>query len=234
VARLRDAEAEEAGEMANATEVTTKADAPPALVGGHAALDFANTAAWHASDAPRESLTTYGQFLWWAEHAGVLAAAERARLAGAADRAPAAAARVLRRALALREAFYRAAAASAAGRVAADDDLRAVHAARVDALAHAALRPAAGVGAGYVVTWPVESAGAPDARLEVPLWRLAHAAAELLTSGDVGRLRECEGHPCGWLFLDRSRNRSRRWCASADCGNRARVRRHLDRRRTGA
>jgi predicted RNA-binding Zn ribbon-like protein len=221
--------------MAHATDVNTRADAPPVLVGGHAALDFANTAARHASDAPRESLTTYGQFLWWAEHAGVLGAAERARLAVAADRAPTAGARVLRRAVALREAFYRAAAASAAGRAAADDDLRAVHAARVDALAHAALRPAADVGAGYVVTWPVQVAGASrDARLEVPLWRLAHAAAELLTSGDVGRLRECEGHPCGWLFLDRSRNRSRRWCASADCGNRARVRRHLDRRRTRA
>ena len=231
--------------MANATAAVTTGDAPLTLIGGHAALDFANTAAWHASDAPRESLTTYGQFLQWAERASVLAAAERKRLAVAADRAPTAAARVLRRTVALREAFYRAAAASAAGRAAADDDLRAVHAAHVDALAHATLRPATDVGDGYVVTWTVGSARPPrapnesaaaslEARLEVPLWRLAHAAAELLTSGDVGRLRECEGHPCGWLFLDRSRNRSRRWCDSADCGNRARVRRHLDRRRARA
>jgi len=35
---------------------------------------------------------------------------------------------------------------------------------------------------------------------------------------------------CTWLFLDRSRNRSRRWCSMATCGNRAKARRH-DRRR---
>lgn len=214
--------------MANRPGLSVGEDALPSLVGGHVALDFANTAAWHASDAPRESLETYDQFVSWAEHAGVLDAAERRRLSASADAAPAEAARVLRRAVALREAFYRAATASAARRAAADTDLGAVHAARVDALAHAILRPRAD-GGGYVVGWSVGSAAA---ELEVPLWRLAHAAAELLTSGDVGRLRQCEGHPCGWLFLDRSRNQSRRWCASADCGNRARVRRHLDRQRT--
>ena len=35
--------------------------------------------------------------------------------------------------------------------------------------------------------------------------------------------RMCAGAGCGWLFLDQSRNSSRRWCASGDCGNRARV-----------
>jgi len=36
---------------------------------------------------------------------------------------------------------------------------------------------------------------------------------------------------CGWLFLDETRNRSRRWCSMKDCGNRAKARRHYRRRR---
>jgi predicted RNA-binding Zn ribbon-like protein len=54
---------------------------------------------------------------------------------------------------------------------------------------------------------------------------LALDAAELLTSPErLGRVRACGG--CRWVFLDGTRNRSRRWCDPADCGNRARQRRH--------
>ncbi|MGI5131292.1 CGNR zinc finger domain-containing protein [Pseudonocardia sp. CA-107938] len=60
---------------------------------------------------------------------------------------------------------------------------------------------------------------------------LALAAEELLRSPEAARIRECEGTGCGWLFLDSSRNRSRRWCSSGDCGNRERVRRHAQRQR---
>lgn len=62
---------------------------------------------------------------------------------------------------------------------------------------------------------------------------LALAAEELLQSTDVERVHECAGPGCRWLFIDRSRNASRQWCSPADCGNRARVRRHYSRRRPG-
>jgi predicted RNA-binding Zn ribbon-like protein len=53
------------------------------------------------------------------------------------------------------------------------------------------------------------------------------SAAELLTSGPLERVRECPGDDtCGWLFLDTSRNGSRRWCDMRTCGNRAKARRH--------
>ncbi|GAA1589987.1 CGNR zinc finger domain-containing protein [Kribbella sancticallisti] len=58
---------------------------------------------------------------------------------------------------------------------------------------------------------------------------LALAAARLLEHEDLGRLHECQDGDCGWLFLDRSKNGSRRWCSSGDCGNRARARRHYQR-----
>jgi predicted RNA-binding Zn ribbon-like protein len=64
--------------------------------------------------------------------------------------------------------------------------------------------------------------------------RLAHAAVDLVRGLDVRQLKACpldEGG-CGWLFLDRSRNGSRRWCSMDDCGARAKARRLTARRRT--
>jgi predicted RNA-binding Zn ribbon-like protein len=60
---------------------------------------------------------------------------------------------------------------------------------------------------------------------------LAVHAWQLLQNGDPSRLRQCRGEGCGWLFLDGSRNGSRVWCSSADCGNRSRARRHYRRHR---
>lgn len=64
-----------------------------------------------------------------------------------------------------------------------------------------------------------------------PLTQIARAAAELLTSPEISRVRVCGGESCGWLFLDTSRNRSRQWCDMSDCGNVAKVRRFRDRLR---
>jgi predicted RNA-binding Zn ribbon-like protein len=71
----------------------------------------------------------------------------------------------------------------------------------------------------------------PGSRLDSVLWPVWRAAAALLTSGDASRLRQCGGEGCGWIFLDHSRNRSRRWCTMEDCGNVAKVRRFRQRRR---
>ena len=68
--------------------------------------------------------------------------------------------------------------------------------------------------------------------LERPVWLLARSAAELLTSAQLNRVRECGGVNCGWLFLDTSRNGSRRWCDMKSCGNRAKTQRHYKRKRS--
>jgi predicted RNA-binding Zn ribbon-like protein len=68
-----------------------------------------------------------------------------------------------------------------------------------------------------------------DEALDRVLWPLALAGAELLSSGDLSRLRQCGGEECGWLFLDTSRNRSRQWCEMSECGNLAKVRRFRQR-----
>ncbi|TDW21221.1 CGNR zinc finger domain-containing protein [Kribbella kalugense] len=67
----------------------------------------------------------------------------------------------------------------------------------------------------------------PGLAVRLAVWRL-------FEDEDLGRLRRCGDDGCGWLFLDRSKNGSRRWCSSADCGNRARARRHYARARDGS
>ncbi|MEV8376693.1 CGNR zinc finger domain-containing protein [Kribbella sp. NPDC056861] len=59
------------------------------------------------------------------------------------------------------------------------------------------------------------------------------AAGRLLEREDLTRLRECQDDDCGWLFLDRTKNGSRRWCSSGDCGNRARAKRHYQQLKAG-
>lgn len=71
----------------------------------------------------------------------------------------------------------------------------------------------------------------PD--LDRVCWWVARSAAELLTSEDLTLVRECAGYDCGRLFMDATKNRSRRWCDMSTCGNRAKMRRHYERRRSG-
>ena len=73
-----------------------------------------------------------------------------------------------------------------------------------------------------------------EGALDRPLWPVLRSAAALLTSDDIARIRECAAERCAWLFIDHSRNRSRRWCDMRDCGNRAKARRHYARAKARA
>lgn len=61
----------------------------------------------------------------------------------------------------------------------------------------------------------------------------ARSTWELLLSEDRHALRVCPGERCGWMFLDRTRGRTRRWCRMETCGNRAKAKAHYRRRRAG-
>jgi predicted RNA-binding Zn ribbon-like protein len=111
--------------------------------------------------------------------------------------------------------------ARARSRTPAAADLARLNAALAAALPHLRLAPRAG---GYDWVWD----GRGD-DLASPLWPILRSAADLLASPDLARVRECDGEDCTWLFLDYSRNRSRRWCSMASCGNRAKARRHYQR-----
>lgn len=57
----------------------------------------------------------------------------------------------------------------------------------------------------------------------------ARSALVLATFNEPERLKICPN--CQWLFLDRSRNRSRTWCDMTVCGNRAKANRHYQRQK---
>jgi predicted RNA-binding Zn ribbon-like protein len=62
--------------------------------------------------------------------------------------------------------------------------------------------------------------------LASPLWLLAKAAADQLLSENVSRIRSCAAETCRWLFLDTSKNHTRRWCNMKICGNRMKAHRY--------
>ena len=197
------------------------------LKGGDPSLDFVNTVGWRLTDHPSEYLRSYEDLLEWGRQAGLLTHGERESLSRQAMLDPEGAQETLSRALALREAVQRVVSSAIAGEPQDEGDLSALNGELSVALSHLRVMPA---GSSYGWGWERgENDG--EAPLDGPLWPVARSAAELLTSPKVGRVKVCAGEGCGWVFLDESRNGSRRWCDSRDCGNRERVRRHLARKR---
>jgi predicted RNA-binding Zn ribbon-like protein len=188
-------------------------------------LHFANSMRWHASSQPMETLHSYADLLGWAQQAGLVTEHATVRLGKAAEEQPHAAASVFERAIEMREAIYRVFSACVHGRAHSDDDLARINAELAIAQAHLSLAPAE---QGFAWTW--ESDGA---RLDQFLWPLVRSTAEILTSTDLlSRVGECaDDRGCGWLFVDLSKNHSRRWCDINDCGNRAKQRRYYARSR---
>lgn len=184
------------------------------FIGGRLCLDFANTA---------ESLASYADLLAWSQQAGIVTESEAHHLREEATRHPTAAAAILERATALREAIYRTFSAVADERSPEATDIATLNDTLSEALSRLRLTLTAD---GFSWRW----AGNGDA-LEQVLWPVAQSAAELLTAGELSRVRMCAGDDCGWLFFDASKNQSRRWCSMEDCGNRAKARRHYQRQR---
>ena len=203
------------------TQAPSYAVRPPKRLGGSLSLDFVNTEAWRG-DVPQrgERLTSYGEIVLWAGHVGILDRAGVKRLTQEALLRPDDAAAVLATALRLRVALGRILTAPA---TAAAEDLAVLNA----VLARAPTRTGlAATKAGFA--WTMTETDP----LEQPLWPVVWDAAELLVSGRAERVGSCSDPDCAWVFLDTSRNRSRRWCSMADCGNRNKARRHYERVRS--
>ena len=189
------------------------------VLGGRLCLDFTNTLDQH--DPPLgEYLRGYDDLAWWGLRVGLLDETEAAALRERARGEPEEAARVFSRALALRGAVFRVFSAAVAGRAPEAGDLEVLNGEWKSAAPH--LRVAHGA-EGFEWGWD------DDRALDHVLRAVARDAVELLTSDLLERVGECPGHNCDWLYLDTSRNRSRRWCDMAGCGNRAKARRHYHR-----
>lgn len=195
------------------------------LSGGVLSLDFANTLSGRIDpDKRADHLESYDDLVAFARQSKLIATADAKQLLAQASRRPNEIRRVLRKAIALREAIYRVFSAQVAGRSCHADDLRLIDRFAAEALSHRRLARANG---GYRWRWNWDD----STLLEHVLWPIAESAADLLTSSELGSIRECEAGDCAWLFLDESRNHSRRWCDMKVCGNREKARRHYRRTR---
>lgn len=191
--------------------------------GGRLCLDFANTVDDRPTERRKDLLGSYSDLVSWAEQADVITKAEAEALVEEAARRPDEARAALRAARALREALFDVFSSVATGRPPPDGALAALNASLPEALR--ALRVSAAGGA-FEWRWSLDERG-----LERILPPVIRDAALLLTSPELSRVKLCESETCEWLFMDQSRNRTRRWCDMSTCGNRAKARRHYDRKK---
>jgi predicted RNA-binding Zn ribbon-like protein len=192
------------------------------LDSGDLCLDFANTNDWHSSEHPVEKLLNYEGLLSWGRQAGILSDAQASQLRLLANQLPDQAEQAYARAIELREAIYRIFSNRYEGKEISLEDLAILNSALSSAMPNLEIAPS---GSSFEWCWKQG-----DIIPEMVVWPVARAAALLLTSEHLNRVRECEDdHGCGYLFIDQSKNRSRRWCSMESCGNRAKARRHYAR-----
>ena len=192
------------------------------LKSGHPVLEFTNTVSNHASEHPGEKLFNYEDLLAWTGKVGLLHEEQLQMLMRKAATQPKESAAIFAKSLELRESVYRIFAAKAKAKSPADRDLMILNSVLAPLTSDAQIVYRSG---GFEWGWNFDENG-----LEAPLWILALSAVDLLTSENLKLVGQCaDEEGCGWLFVDTSKNHSRRWCDINDCGNRAKQRRYQQR-----
>jgi len=192
-----------------------------ALLGGELCLNFANTVEYRASDRTHEFLKDYSDLVLWSWHVDILTDEQAEHLLQEVRQRQEEADDVFEQAIALRETIYKVFTAIIGGYPPDSASLETLNALLAKALARLRI---VSTGRDFIWDW-----ASNDKTLDQVLWPIVRSAAELLTSDELSRVKQCAG--CGWLFVDRSRNRSRRWCDMRVCGNRAKARRYYERQR---
>ena len=192
------------------------------LVGGLLCLDFVNTVDWRGRENPVEFLNEYGDIVRWSQHAGVLKPKEVKQLIQAASKNPLKAETVLNYAISLRETLYRIFNSLFEEKAPKNKDLTIFNEALSKSMVQMKI-----IRTNSGFSWQSCSPKDSMDRLLVPIVR---SAADLLVSDQSNRIKRCADSGCSWLFLDTSRNRSRRWCDMTDCGNRAKASRFYRRK----
>ena len=192
------------------------------FTGHNMCLDFCNTLHDRAS-GPRELLTSYDKLLLWGQQAHILTEDKAHLLNKEAQHHKEEAAAVLQQAIDLREAIFRLLLAKLQGSSPDEADLAIFNAAFSHTMAQSCIVPREH---GFERNWlPEEHA------LDRPLWSVVRSAADLLTTEELEDVRICASDTCNWLFLDTSKNHTRRWCDMKSCGNRAKARRHYSQKK---
>jgi predicted RNA-binding Zn ribbon-like protein len=196
------------------------------LVSGHLTLDFTNTVSTRLKSHQVDYLTGYSELVEWSRHAGILSVDQARRLKRSAAQRSAEAVAVLHRAIEVREVLFRIFSALAQRKAPRDSDLRGLNAALRDTMGRLQVRR---VKEQFQWGWTSDADS-----LDAMLWPVVREGAELLTRPERSKVRQCSNDPlCQWLFLDKSKNESRRWCSMDLCGSRDKVKRYYHRKKLG-
>ena len=196
------------------------------IPGNWLCLDFTHTLQDRNNANRNELLHNYSDLLAWGLYKRILQEDEAQRLIRIAEQHPQIALKIFHDATNLREAMYRVFYTIAEDEMPQQDDMALLNTALARAMSHACI--AVEEQDGFRWDW---SANSDAERLERINWLLVRSAADLLTSDKLHDVRACAAEDCRWLFLDISKNHSRRWCDMETCGNQAKARRHYSRKK---
>ncbi|HXZ06284.1 MAG TPA: ABATE domain-containing protein [Ktedonobacteraceae bacterium] len=193
------------------------------LTGGLLCLDFANTVDDRTEIHPQELLVSFKDLVSWSQQAQVLTEQDAQQLLERAAKHPSEASSVLKRAVEVREAIFRVFKAIAEDESPEDEDLVTLSVVVAESQKHAQIVPDTN---GFHWEWAGKRTD-----LDSMLWPVVRSAADFLTSDDLETVRVCASDSCDWLFIDTSKNHSRRWCNMKSCGNREKARRFYTRKK---
>lgn len=192
----------------------------PILLGGALCLDFINTIGWRGDPTRTiEFLPSYSELVLWALGSGVIDRQKSLHLIDEGMKNPVTSTATLQLAKELRvelESAFDPNLQQSTNLPIATAIVRSVG--EFDTLVE-------GVGR---LRWTSTATGSD---ISLPLLPVAISALELATSRKIEMVKRCADDDCAWLFIDDTRNHSRRWCSMEDCGNRAKAGAHYARRK---
>jgi predicted RNA-binding Zn ribbon-like protein len=184
------------------------------IIGEALCLDFVNTI--NSRQHPEhEYLTSYAELAHWGVKIGILSPEQNHRLQKQAKQDDKAAERVLKKAIEQRELLFRLFVKLAKGSEPNKEDMADFTKLYGEAISASQLIRNDDR---FSPHWKL------DQTYEAMLWPIIYSAGEILFSKEIAQVKECPS--CGWLFLDMSKNQTRRWCSMNTCGVRDKMQRY--------
>lgn len=185
------------------------------FLGGDLSLDFVNTVHDRHEEPLRDLLQNYLELVTWVYSANAINDSQKEKLLQKGLENQTEANQVYKDSLQLREAFYDFILNLINQDETSSANIQLINRRVSRVFSNLELTQLEGR---FVLDWKAESFG-----LESVLWPITRAFADLVTSEDISRIKKCPN--CGYLFVDNSKNKSRRWCSMEICGNRVKAQR---------
>ena len=190
------------------------------LDGGNLSLDFVNTVEYRNRESSVDFLHHYLDLITWAHFANAVDDSQKELLRGLFQEKSNEAQTIYYEAIQLREAMYEHTINLMNRDEVPQASMQLINQWISRAFSNLELRL---VERNFVLDWNADNFG-----VESVLWPIIKSFVDLVTLTNPKRIKQCSN--CGWVFVDNSKNSSRRWCSMEDCGNRAKAQRHYQRK----